>query len=491
MQQSKPIELTTGRIQGILDDGIAVFRGIPYADPPIGELRWKAPQGPAPWHGVRKTEYFGPCAMQSTIPGDVGTLIGLATHETSENCLYLNVWTPGVDSAKRPVLVWIHGGGNTAGSGSQPRINGRHLANRGDVVVVSFNYRLGAFGFLHAPEIGASGNEALLDQIYALRWVRREIAQFGGDPSNITVFGQSAGGFDIVCLMAMQEAKGCFDRAVPMSGSLTEVRSSDEGADQTNALARAAGGFDKLRSLPSEQILQLQSAPGHRWGPVLEDNTLPKQPADSLATAEYIADMPLMIGTCRDESRLFTVFNEQVRRMSKADLEKRVRGWHESHHFDIIRTYHHVLCEEGLSAAPSDIWAAISTDQMFGYPAIRAAEYFVKQDSDVWVYRFDHESPAHGGALGACHSLDIPFVWGTYAIEDMQRFCGTKSYVPRLSDQIMDCTIAFARTGNPNHDGIDDWATYDTSKRQILLQREEPTLQSLARDDIRRLWAGV
>ena len=197
------IETSYGCVRGANEGSVHVFRGIPFAKPPVGDLRWRAPVPPDPWAGTRDALEFGPCAVQSTIPGDVGELIGIATHEVSEDCLYLNVWTPKPDDARRPVMVWIHGGGNTLGAGSQPRVNGEHLARVGDVVVVTLNYRLGALGFLYAPELGATGNEALLDQVAALRWVRSEIGAFGGDPDNVTVFGQSAGGFDIAQLMAM------------------------------------------------------------------------------------------------------------------------------------------------------------------------------------------------------------------------------------------------------------------------------------------------
>ena len=176
------VETSYGRLRGAQTDGVVVFKGIPFAKPPVGDLRWRAPEAPEAWPGIREARAFGPCAIQSAIPGDVGELIGIATGETSEDCLYLNVWTPGLDDAKRPVLVWIHGGGNTVGAGSQPRVNGEHLARIGDVVVVTVNYRLGALGFLHAPALGATGNEALLDQVAALRWVRAEVATFGGDP---------------------------------------------------------------------------------------------------------------------------------------------------------------------------------------------------------------------------------------------------------------------------------------------------------------------
>ena len=243
------VETSYGRVRGANEEGVHVFRGVPFAKPPLGDLRWRAPVPPDAWAGTRDALAFGPCAVQSTIPGDRGELIGIATHEVDEDCLYLNVWTPNPDDARRPVMVWIHGGGNTLGAGSQPRVNGEHLARIGDVVVVTLNYRLGALGFLYAPELGATGNEALLDQVAALRWVRAEIGAFGGDPDNVTVFGQSAGGFDIVQLMAMPAAQGCFDRAVPMSGSLKRQVTLDSAYATSRALAQHFGGFERLREV--------------------------------------------------------------------------------------------------------------------------------------------------------------------------------------------------------------------------------------------------
>ena len=187
------VKVTTGcgHLRGSKINGILTFKGIPFAKPPVGELRWRAPEPIEPWPGVRVASAFGPSSMQAGFPGGNQDLIGIPSETTDEDCLYLNVWTPAL-AGSRPVMVWIHGGANLVGSGSQPRINGEYLAGEGDVVLVTLNYRLGALGFLYSPELGATGNEALLDQIAGLRWVRREIANFGGDPGNVTVFGQSA-----------------------------------------------------------------------------------------------------------------------------------------------------------------------------------------------------------------------------------------------------------------------------------------------------------
>ncbi len=481
------VETSFGRLRGQVTSGVHAFRGIPFARPPVGDLRWRAPESPAPWGGVRDALEFGSCAIQTTLPGAVGELIGIATHETSEDCLYLNVWTPSPDAARRPVMVWIHGGGNTVGAGSQPRINGEHLARIGDVVVVTLNYRLGALGFLHAPELGASGNEALLDQAAALRWVRAEIEAFGGDAGNVTVFGQSAGGFDIAQLMAMPAAEGCFDRAVPMSGSLIPAVSADDAARAATALAEEFGGFEKLRDVPADRILACQSRiPGARWAPTLDGSVIAESAAEVLARGQFTRDMALMIGHTRDESTLFTTFGQPP--VGSRRLLETARGAFGDDAGDAVATYEQDRAESGLRNGPGDILAAIATDRMFRIPAARTAECHLRHSSNVWMYRFDHESPADP-ALQSCHSLDIPFVWGTYGIKAMQRFCGKGEAVASLSRSLMSRYLAFARTGDPNTAGAPEWPTYETTHRATMLFDDAGSrVANAPLDASRQLW---
>ncbi len=493
MARERPFaETSYGRLRGTGGDGVAVFRGIPFAEPPVGERRWRKPEYPAPWAGVRDAVDFGPCAVQSTIPGDVGELIGIHTGETSEDCLYLNVWTPAADGGKRPVMVWIHGGGNTVGAGSQPRVNGEHLARIGDVVVVTVNYRLGALGFLYAPEIGAEGNQALFDQILALRWVRQEIAAFGGDPNNVTVFGQSAGGFDIASLMAMPAALGCFDKAVPMSGSLTSAVPADAAARTSAAMADALGGMERLRDAAAETILDLQGkTPGARWAPTQEGVAIAEDGAAALARGDTTRGMPLLIGHTRDESTLFTMFNPRLAELDRQGLVELARDPFGDRASDAVACFETERRAAGLAVAPRDIWAAIGTDRMFRIPAIRTAECHLAHTSDVWFYRFDRESPARDGVLGACHSLDIPFVWGTHALSAMQRFCGTGGDVAELSKRVMAAYLNFARHGDPNADGLPEWPRYDASRRATMLVDDEPRVAEAPLDGIRRAWAEL
>ena len=483
------VETSSGRLRGKRSEGVSVFKGIPFARPPVGELRWRAPEPAAPWSGVRDAFEFGPCAMQSTIAGDIGELIGIATHGISEDCLYLNVWTPGADAGKRPVLVWIHGGGNTVGAGSQPRINGEHLARVGDVVVVTVNYRLGVFGFLHAPELGASGNEALLDQVAALRWVRSEIGAFGGDPNNVTVFGQSAGGFDIVQLMALPAAKGCFDKAVPMSGSLTSPASAEAAHASAAALATKFGGWEEMRGVPAADLLAAQA--GTRWRPTLDGEAMVEDAADVLRRGDATRAMPLMIGHTRDESTLFTLFDKRLAGLDRAGLVSWARTEFADRAEDAVAAYEHDRAAAGLSTAPYDVCAAIATDRMFRMPAIRTADCQGEHTHQIWMYRFDHESPAHEGRLGSCHSLDIPFVWGTYGLADMQRFCGTGGNVERLSQRLMASYLAFARSGDPATADTGEWPHYESERRATMLLGDEFQVADAPLDAVRGFWEHV
>ena len=432
------VETGYGNLQGREVNGVGSFLGVPFAKPPVGALRWKAPEPPEPWTGVRDANEFGPCAIQATMPGDVGELIGIATHETSEDCLYLNVRAPTKASKKLPVMVWIHGGGNTVGAGSQPRVNGERLAAIGEMVVVTINYRLGILGFLHAPELGATGNEALLDQIAALRWVKHEIHNFGGDPNNLTVFGQSAGGFDIAQLMSSPLAVGCFAKAIPMSGSPLSQIDAASAYSTAERVAEKFGGIEKLRSVSANELHALQSQiSGARWAPTNDGTVLPEDAAIVLKKGTNTKGMPLMIGHTRDESTLFNIFNPRFSSLSRNDLLRMMGNVFPDDPSVALNCYEDDRRRANLRVEPLDIWSAISTDRMFLIPAIRTAEFHSSHTPDVWMYRFDHESPAHEGRLQSCHSLDIPFVWGTYDIPQMRRFCGEGEHIERISESVM------------------------------------------------------
>lgn len=475
------VTISDGTLEGRTEDGVSRFLGIPYAAAPVGPLRWRAPEPPEPWSGTRDASEFGHSAPQATV-GGLQKLIGIAGGPTSEDCLYINVWTPAADSARRPVLFWIHGGANTLGSGAQPRINGEHLTRRGDVVVVTFNYRLGALGFLHAPELGATGNEALLDQVAALRWVQQNIAAFGGDPDNVTAFGQSAGGFDLVALMAMPAAAGLFHKAGPMSGSLGMSRAPEDAARATTALAEHVGGMDKIRDADAEEILKWQLSAPFGYGAVNDGEVIGKPIDETIAAGTHTTGMPLLIGTCENESALWSATGSAAREMDGAALKGRLADMGVDDVDAVLGAY-----DDGVRK-PVEVLTAVMTDRTFRLPGIRTADLHRAHTPAVWSYLFDYRSPALDGRLGSVHSLDIPFAFGTLTAEGMDEFCGSGPAVERLSGQIMDMWISFAHTGSPMHAGLPDWPCYGDARETMRLGLE-PGVEADPLSKRRTVWA--
>ena len=496
------VTTTLGQIAGTTDDGCIVFRGVPFAQPPVGDLRWRPPEPLDAWNGVRDATAFSASAMQRALAGDVGDLIGIPAQTQSEDCLYLNVWTPACDDRKRPVMVWIHGGGNTVGSGTQPRIDGRALALTGDVVVVTLNYRLGVFGWMHAPTLGAYGNEGLLDQTAALFWVRREIEAFGGDPENVTVFGQSAGGFDIAHLMAMPAATGAFDKAIPMSGSLIETINKVEARQTAEKFLLRFGGWEdpeRMRRVNADDLLDYQmelsggGLGGARFGPVADGYALGLDAEERIGAGIQTKGMPLLIGHTKDEFNLFTMTRPDAGGMSDNDLLAAATApFGAARAAEAVDCYQRVRDARGEATDSTSVWNAIMTDAMFRIPAIRTAEAQGRHTAAVWSYRFDYPSPAYEGKLGSCHSLDIPFIWGTYEAENMKRFCGDASpELEALSQTMMQTYLAFAKTGNPNNEHLPDWPTYDAESRAVMTLNHDCAVVNAPGDEERAFWATL
>ncbi len=496
------VSTSLGTLQGAEDDGCAVFRGVPFASPPVGDLRWRPPEPMPPWDGVRDATEFSASAMQRQIPGDVGDLIGIPAQTQSEDCLYLNIWTPACDERKRPVMVWIHGGGNTVGSGTQPRIDGRALAMTGDVVVVTLNYRLGVFGWLHAPILGAYGNEGLLDQTAALFWVRREIEAFGGDPTNVTVFGQSAGGFDIAHLMAMPAATGAFDKAIPMSGSLIDTITKVEARAIAERFLMRFGGWDdpeRMRRVDAGDLLDYQveltggGFGGARFGPVADGYSLGLDAERRIGAGIQTRGMPLLIGHTRDEFNLFTATREGADQMSDNDLLAAATApFGGMRAAEGVDRYQRARDARGEPTDNLSVWNAIMTDSMFRIPAVKTAEAQSRHTPEVWSYRFDYPSPAYEGRLGSCHSLDIPFIWGTYEAENMKRFCGDASpELAALSETMMQTYLAFARSGDPSNEHLPDWPAYDVEHRAVMTLNHDSEIVNAPADEERDFWASL
>ena len=488
---------------GVEESGLRIFRGVPYARPPVGDLRLRPPRPTEPWSGVRAAAGYGPWAPQN-VPDNPIAAVAPSTQD--EDCLTLNVWTPGLDGAGRPVMVWVHGGAFTGGSGASPLYAGARLAERGDVVMVTINYRLGILGFLgHSgladdPE-GPPANWGLLDQVAALGWVRDNIAAFGGDPGNVTVFGESAGGMSVSDLLTMPAAAGLFHRAIVQSGPpvATTVARAEEHAAKLLAelgLTDPAG----LRSVPVDALLAAQTgvlAPKPGAGltlvPAVDGTSLPVTPLDAFRDGSA-APVPLLIGTNRHEAKLFMVADPKNRDPDEDTLLRRIDRALTANGVplraeDVVDAYRSARAARGDRTDPRELWSAIETDRMFRIGSLEAATAHARRQPATFSYLFDWESPAMDGALGACHALEIPFVLGNLDAPGIDRFAGSGPAASALSEQMMDAWLAFARTGDPRHPGIPDWPAYDADHRPTMVFGRDTRVEEAPMDTERAVWA--
>ncbi|MEL6109215.1 MAG: carboxylesterase family protein [Planctomycetota bacterium] len=461
------IRIDTGMVSGISserDAAVTVFKGIPYAAPPLGPLRWRPPQPIKPWDGVRVCDTFGNKSLQK--PGPVSR-----TGPFDEDCLYLNVWTSAAADAKRPVMVWIHGGALTSGSGQETAYDGTQFAKR-DVVLVTINYRLGALGFFAHPalseesEHGVSGNYGFLDQIAALRWVQRNIAAFGGDPDNVTVFGESAGGTSVYSLTASPLAKGLFHRAILQSPWLdpTIFRDLKVGSDAepsveeigAQAARRILGDgvapdqiLDQLRALSPDQIL---NGFQKRFPIAIDGRLFPNTPTEIYARGEQNA-VATIAGTNRDEGTMFAVFNSFASvEAYEAEIEKR---FGESA-AKILKYYDVRTTNEIRAALVQQI-----TDMWFVQPTRAFVRDMAAKGQDAWMYHFTRTSPSWPW-LGAAHAAEIAFVFdnlGDSATDANQQ----------IADAMIGHWVQFAKTGNPNVDGRLEWPKYNAGEDRHLV----------------------
>jgi len=470
------VETTYGKLEGLSREGHEAYLGIRFAAPPTGRERFGAPRPPATWAGVRAAKAFGASAVQPpahSVPGFA------ATGARDEDCLFLNVYTPRADAAKRPVMVWIHGGAFAYGSGSETFYDGARLCRRGDVVVVTIHYRLGVLGYAYLGQHGgerieAAENRGQLDQIAALRWVRDNVAAFGGDPNNVTVFGESAGAGATSALLVMPEAQGLLHRAVCQSGTANMARSPDVAAAMTSAwlerLGLSRADDPKLLELPAQALIDAQPVALGMAGPVYGVPSVPTRPIDAV-TSGVSRDVALLLGTNRDEIKLFMPARREP--LPEGGLREGVRaavGRKLAEHADaLIETYR---VSRRARALPSDDLAvldAVSSDVMFRVPAVRLADAHSAHQPDTYLYLFTHESPARRGTLGACHALEIPFVFGLVDAPGNDRFVGKGPAVDALQDAIMDAWLAFARRGDPNHPGLPEWPRYDAQSQATMM----------------------
>ncbi|WP_263409384.1 carboxylesterase/lipase family protein [Terriglobus tenax] len=455
------------------DGKIMAFKGIPYAAPPVGKLRWAAPAPVEPWTGIRSAHDFGYHCVQSAVYAD------MAFHDpgASEDCLTLNVWTPAnAEPGKLPVMVWIYGGGFSGGSTSERRQDGQYLAHR-NVVVVSMNYRLGIFGFFVHPEATAespnhaAGNYGLLDQAAALAWVKQNIAAFGGDPSNITIFGESAGSMSVSSQMASPLSKDLFQKAIGESGSIMtsatfpiQTREQREKADTSFALTTyGTTKLSELRRISTEDILRpiLASRPAPSFRPVVDGYFFPKSPVAIYAAGEQ-AHVPLLAGWNADEARGGVVGG--YNRFTAEGFTAQVQREFPTRSAEFLKLYSANTPEEAVSSA-SDY----AGDKFIAYSTWRWLEaHTATGTKPVYRYYFALDNPGdryHTPAAGAFHSDDIEYVFGTL---DSRPEAVWHAEDRKLSDQMQLYWTNFARTGDPNGSGLPKWPTYGPAQWQVM-----------------------
>lgn len=491
-------ETCAGKVEGLERDGVHVFRGIPFAAPPVGERRWQPPAPREPWTGVRDATHSGAVCAQP--PFVLEQITGGTPPRQSEDCLFLNVWTPGLDDARRPVMVWIHGGAFVNGSGSTPWYDGSRFARNGDVVVVTINYRLGPFGFLHLAELfgerfAGSGNAGLLDQVAALEWVRDNITAFGGDPGNVTIFGESAGAGSVGTLLGLPAAAGLFHGAIAQSGAAswcaTPERAASVARRVVEDLGVEPGDADALLTCPADRVVgavaALEAELGHLalpFQPVADEVVLPEPPLDAVA-AGSAAGIRLLLGTNAEEMTLFSLADAKLAQLDDARLLRRARRLHPRGE-ELLDAYRAAHPEE----TAAGLWLAMSGDSLFRVPAIRLAE---RQHGHAAVYKylFTWRSTAFGGLLGASHALDIPFVFDNLHQAGVEVFTGDGPERPRLAEAMHRAWIAFAHRGDPAHPGLPEWPAYEPGRRATMRFDVPCELLHDPGSEIRQAWQAL
>ncbi|HEX4293849.1 MAG TPA: carboxylesterase/lipase family protein [Rhizomicrobium sp.] len=488
-QTAEIVEIAQGRLKGFAKDGILRFNGIPYAQPPVGELRWRPAEPPQSWLGIRDGARFAGIAPQIKSAAEV--LIGGTPGEQSEDCLYLNVWTPSLDGAPRPVMVWIHGGAFVTGAGTLGTYNGKRLAALGDVVVVTINYRLGAFGFLNLADatdgkLPGNGTEGLGDQIAALRWVRQNIARFGGDAGNVTIFGESAGAMSVGAMLAAPGARGLFHKAILQSGAAHIGRRRAASAKIARMMIDRIGG--DLLTAPKEAILKAQSeiidmprdAGAMPFAPTIDENVLPTRAIEQVR-AGSAHGVPILAGTTMEEWKLFTAARPKLRLMDGAKLRRYTAGLVGEDHADAL------LAAYG-EGSPFERWNAVMTDHTFAVPAARLLEA-QRAFAPTFAYRFDWRSPLLAGVLGSCHALELGFVFGTYNEKLAGAFFGKGAAADALAAAMMLSWVQFARTGDPSSALTGPWPRYDaTTRATMMLGDGDPHIASAPDETRQQIW---
>jgi len=487
------VKINSGKIRGIIQDGIFTFKGLRYGESTGGKNRFRPPVPAKPWTGIREATQYGPASWQPATSPVISHLLGFSGLDAiSEDCLVLNVWSQGLnDNARRPVMVWLHGGGFFMGSGDNtPCYDGASLARKG-VVMVSVNHRLGPFGYLYLQKIAgekysSSGNAGMLDLVLALKWIHENISIFGGNPQNVTIFGESGGGTKVSTLMAMPAARGLFHRAIIESGPGLKVRTAEEADANTRDLLEVMGlSPDKFSALYEMRASEIQSAsdimaprggtPPGTFSPVVDGINLPAHPFYPQASP-VSADIPLMIGTNKDEETFmfindprFGKYDEPTMKQIVVDsMKQRVGAQVPVEKVDgLIETYRQLKP----GATPHDLLMAIETGLIRIGSTWLAERQAAIAGAPVYLYLFTFESPARGGVLKSPHTIEMPFVFNN--VKPPIELLGDSEELPALAEKISDTWISFARNGDPNHPGIPFWPAYNAPKRSTMLLNVE------------------
>ena len=504
------VQTQSGKIEGIVKDQVIHFKGIPFAIPPVGELRFKKPRVIKPWLGTMSASQFGDASVQ-----EINPMNPIST--ASEDCLSLNVWAPDREETNLPVMVWLHGGSFTQGAGSMAQYDGHALAKRGGVVVISVNYRLGVLGFAHFNELSggkADTNLGLRDQILGLQWIKDNIQAFGGDANNITLFGESAGGMSVACLLASPLAEGLFHKAIVQSGSADHVLKQEEANKTANTILQSLEispqEIDKLWTVDAKSLLKAQRACGsllvnrgdHQrpmplYGmaliPMFGDDVLPVAPIE-LIKRGVGASVPLIIGTTTREWELFlrlsagkSLYEGKYKEVDEAGI---IKVFERSLPGAGIEAYEHYKTIKKPASSAKDLlglYSDFETDRTFSIPSLRIIEARQAFTDNTYHYLFAWDK----GIFGACHGVDIPFIFGTVNSGYGKIFCGGGDEAMALSETVQNAWLAFAKTGVPSDEQLIDWPAYSQTNPASMIFDQETQLKTEVFSGQKDFWQGL
>ena len=506
-QSQHPIATTRfGELRGSVKDGTQLFLGITYGKSTGGKRRFMPPEPPEPWKDVRDALDFGPvCPQGGPLAGkpeptvDNEILTSLPDLPLSEDCLSLNIWTPAIkDNGKRPVMLWLHGRGFAEGAGSEGWYDGTQLSKHGNVVVVTVNHRLNTFGYLYLAELGgekyaASGLNGMLDVVLALEWVRDNIAEFGGDPDNVTIFGESGGGVKVSTLLALPQAKGLFHKAIIQSGpGITGIKPDDATKLATKILDHLRikkNELHKLHDVSPQQLLDAVAmlsakSPGISTllAPVMDGKLFPSHPFVPKA-APTAVDIPLIIGTNRDENALFSTADPKFRQFTEEDLHRRLDRLLGERKNEILGVYK----KNRPNDTPWDLYIGIMSENMRLWSIQLAEAKAASGGAPVYMYLFAWKTNFMDGIFKSCHALEIPFVFNN---PDSSPITGDKKERYDLASIMSQTWINFARTGDPGSKGLPHWPAYDKENRATMIFDVPCRVENDPGEEERRVWKG-